>query len=94
MGKRKYSGYTAEFKKKVTQLLSRKDSNLELRPFKKFFPSEGYKTIWIREDEGESHKEYEGYIYCDNMACRHKKTADRVRLKLIIFALLFWLDFS
>ena len=77
-GKRKHPGFTTEFKQKVSRLLTDKSTDLQLRPFKKMFPNEGFKLICLREDESANYEEQPGYLYCDNQQCRHKKTAERV----------------
>ena len=76
MSKRKYPGYTAEFKKKISRLVAEKSADVEFREFKKWFPDQGFKSIWLKENE--NFVEQDPYIFCDNVVCRMKKTTDRV----------------
>ena len=81
MAKRKHPGFNSEFKAKIGRLLAENSSGLEFRPFKKFFSDEGFKTIWLRDEESLRVEEQEGFIFCENQACKSKRVSERVSLK-------------
>ena len=86
MAKRKLPGFTSEFKKKISRLVAEKSSDVKFEDFKGMFKEQGFKTIWVKEEE--NFKKQDGYLFCDNQLCRHRKITDRVSFKLVICPLI------
>ena len=62
----------------LKKLADNDDETIEFRSFKNFFPDEGFQTIWVKPDARSDSQEVKGFLKCNNPACAHKKTRDKV----------------